>query len=166
MKFVFILLLIPVLSFGQTVHVKDDKIVYEGKEKINGLSSAEIFSRLQSRLPELVNEYQEEEKSTSSIRAKGAFKLKTPYSLVRTVSYFITIKTKDGGYEYLIDSVSFTERERGKKTVTRSSEEVVEGMSETGKIVGETEKVLNETDMRFQKLLALLKQEAARDGKL
>jgi hypothetical protein len=163
MKFLFVLLIIPVLSIGQTVHIKDEKIFYKGEQKINGLPSAEIFSRIQKQLPAIVNDYKEEEKSSASIKAKGAFKLNTPYTLVRRASYFITITTKDDGYDYVIDSVSFTERERGKKTITRYSEEVVEGMGETGKIVGETEKVLNETDMRFQKLLALLKSAVSKE---
>lgn len=166
MKFLFILLMIPVVSLGQTVHIKDKKIFYEGKEKISGVSSAEIFSRIQKQLPSIVSNYSEEEKSATSIKAKGEFKLKTPYAIVRRVAYFITINANDGGYDYVIDSVSFTERQRGKKTVTLPSEKVVEGINETGKVVGETEKVLNETDMRFQKLLAVLKKETNEGEKL
>jgi hypothetical protein len=65
----------------------------------------------------------------------------------------------ENGYEYRIDSVSFTQKERGEKAVTKSSEDVIEGISETGKVVGETEKILNETDMKFQRVLALLRSE-------
>jgi hypothetical protein len=32
-------------------------------------------------------------------------------------------------------------------------------MGETGAVVGETEKILNETDMRFEKLIAVLRSE-------
>jgi len=53
--------------------------------------------------------------------------------------------------------VSFTEQKRGEKPSTKSSKEVVDNMGEQGAIVGETEKLLNEVDMRFQKLLALLR---------
>lgn len=161
MKFLFILLIVPVLSMSQTVHIKDEKINYEGTEKIAGLSAAEIFSRLEKQLPSIVDGFKEEKKSGASIKAKGTFKLRTPYNLVRSVSYFLTLKAMDEGYEYIIDSVSFTQKKRGEKTITMPSEKVVEGMSETGAIVGETEKILNETDMRFQKLLALLKSKTA-----
>src|SRR5215213_4316184 len=128
MKFLFVFLIIPVLSIGQTIHIKDEKIIYEGQEKIGGTSSAEIFSRVQKQLPVIVNDYQEEEKSAASIKAKGAFRLTTPYSVIRKVSYFITINEIEGGYRYVIDSVSFIEKERGKKTVTKASAEVAEGM--------------------------------------
>lgn len=157
MKFLFIFLIWPAFSIGQTVHIKDKEIFYEGKEKVEGLSTAEIFSRIQKLLPDLVNNYQEEEKSENSIKAKGQLRLQTPYNIIRKVSYVINVKATDKGYEYVIDSVFYYERERGRKATTRSSEDVLDGISETGKVVGETEKILNETDMRLQKLLALLR---------
>ena len=159
MKFLCILLLIPALSIGQTVHIKDEKIVYEGKETVAGLSSSEIFSRIQKVLPDIVKNYEVDTQSSNSISAKGELKLRTPYTVIRTVSYFIFVNAMGNGYEYRIDSVSFTKKERGGKAVTRSSEEVIEGISETGKVVGETEKILNETDMKFQRVLALLRSE-------
>jgi hypothetical protein len=162
MKFLFILLIIPALSIGQTVHIKDDKIVYEGKEKLEGFSSAEIFSRIQKAVPELVDGYILNKQSENSIAATGKLKLKTPYNTIRTVSYFIAVDATDSGYGYKIDSVFFTEKERSGKEVTKSSTEVIEGISETGKVVGETEKILNETDMKFQRLLALLRSKLSK----
>lgn len=162
MKALFLFLIIPVLSFGQTIHVQDEKIVYEGKEKI-ALSSSEIFGRIQKALPGLVSNYEVEEQSGNSVKARGKLKLQTPYYLVRTVTYSIKLSAVDNGYEYQIDSVSFNEQERGKKMVTKSSKEMLDNMSETGAIVGETEKILNETDMRFQKLLAVLKSKVKGD---
>jgi hypothetical protein len=162
MKFLFILLIIPVVSIGQTVHIKDNKIIYEGKEKLEGLASAEIFSRIQKAVPELVDNYMLNKHAENSITATGQLKLKTPYPIIRTVSYSIAVNATDGGYEYKIDSVFFTEKERGGKQVTKSSTEVIEGISETGRVVGETEKILNETDMKFQRLLALLRSELSK----
>lgn len=156
MKILLLILILPVLSFAQTIHVKDEKIVYEDKEKI-ALSSSEIFNRIQQALPNLVSNYQVEEQSENSVKARGELKLKTPYNLIRAVTYSIKVNTTHNGYEYQIDSVSFIEQERGEKLVTKSSKEVLEGMSETGAMVGATEKILNETDMRFQKILAILK---------
>jgi hypothetical protein len=158
MKLLFILL-IPVFSIGQTVHIKDDKIVYEGRENIPGLSAEEIFRKVQKTLPGLVRNYSIDKQSVNSVRARGEMKLKTPYPSVRSVSYFIAVHAEENCYEYKLDSVFFKEKERGGKEVTKSSTEVIDGISETGRVVGETEKVLNETDMKFQRLLALLRSE-------
>lgn len=161
MKMLLLLLLLPVFAFAQTVHIKDEKIVYEGKEKINSASASQVFERMQKVLPDIINNYKSEEQSAHSIKARGEMKLRTPYNVVRTVSYSIKVNALQDGYEYIIDSVAFTERERGGKISTKQSSEVLENMGETGKIVGDTEKLLNETDMRFQKLLALLKLKTA-----
>jgi len=158
MKMLLLCLLLPVISVGQTVHIKDEKIVYEGKEKLQ-LPQHEIFNRIQQAVPKIIDHYQLEHQSDTSIKARGELKLKTPYHLVRIVEYSIKISSTESGYEYLIDSVIFKEQERGEKAVTRPSKEVVDDMGETGKIVGDTEKILNETDMRFQKLLTILKKE-------
>ena len=156
--------MIPAVSIGQTVHIKDDKIVYEGKETIEAVSSSEIFSRLQKALPDIVKNYQVDAQSGNSIGARGQLKLKTPYNVSRTVSYSIRLNAVENGYEYKIDSVFYTEKERGGKEISRSSTEVIKGISETGKVVGETEKLLNETDMRFQRILALLRSEIKKGG--
>ena len=162
MKALFLFLVVPVLSFGQTIHVKDKKIAYEGKEKI-ALPASEIFSRMERVLPGLISKYMVEQQSGNSIKARGELKMQTPYYLVRTVTYSIKLSAVDNSYEYQIDSVLFNEQERGKKLVTKSSKEVLDNMSETGAIVGETENILNETDMRFQKLLAVLKSKVKGD---
>jgi len=162
MKVLLFCLLLPVFSLGQTVHIKDDKIIYEGKEKLTS-SNNEIFARIQHAVPKMVDNYQLEEQSGQSIKARGELRLTTPYHLIRTVSYSIKINVTESGYEYKIDSVIFKEQERGEKAVIKPSEKVVEDMGETGKIVGDTEKILNETDMRFQKLLAHLKKQIKED---
>ena len=158
MKILLFCLLLPVFSLGQTVHIKDDKIVYEGKEKM-ATPGEQIFNRIEKALPKIVDSFHQEEMSDHSIKGRGELRLTTPYHLIRTVSYSITVKATSSGYEYLIDSVMFKDQERGEKPVTKPSEEVLKDMEETGKIVGDTEKILNETDMRFQKLLALLRRE-------
>jgi hypothetical protein len=163
MKVLFIVLLLPVFSIAQTVHIKEEKIIYEGKEKIEGASSQQILDKIQKQLPGIIDNYKEESLSGNSLKAKGELKLTTPYNVVRSVAYTLTLNPADGGYEYLIDDVFFIERERGKKRVTKTSEEVLEGMTETGKLVGETEKILNETDMLFQKLLALIKSATSKE---
>lgn len=158
MKVLFLFLILPVFAYGQTIHVKDDKIVYEGKEK-SILPVKETFDRIQVALPKIVDNYSIEQQTENSIVAKGELKLKTPHHIKRTVHYFLKITSTENGYEYLIDSVMFKEREKGEKEIIIPSQKVVKNMDETGKVVGVTEKILNETDMKFQKLLALLRRE-------
>ncbi|HEV8283442.1 MAG TPA: hypothetical protein VGQ09_03990 [Chitinophagaceae bacterium] len=157
MKVFFALLVLPLFSASQTVHVKDGSILYEGKEKVTGVSASEIYNRIQHILPSLIDDYQIEKQSANAVRARGELNLKTPFNIIRTVHYSMELRAVENGYEYLIDSVSFTERKRGEKPSTKSSKEVLDNMSEQGAIVGETERLLNETDMRFQKLLAVLR---------
>jgi len=177
MKLFFALLLLPLFAASQTVHVKDGSIVYEGKEKVEGVSASEIYNRIQHILPSLVDDYKAssrpspKEKAMSTqgqlsenslqsadvVKARGQLHLKTPYTIIRTVHYSLELKAIENGYEYLIDSVSFTEQKRGEKAETKSSKEVFDNMSEQGAIVGETERLLNETDMRFQRLLDVLR---------
>jgi hypothetical protein len=157
MKFLIALLILPLFSASQTVHVKEDIILYEGKEKVIGVSAAQIDKRIPDILRSLVDNFKVEKQSADKVRGRGQLKLKTPYNIIRTVDYSIELRGMQDGYEYLIDSVSFTEQKRGEKSVTKSSKEVLENMGEQGAIVGETERLLNETDMRFQRLLAMLK---------
>jgi hypothetical protein len=102
--------------------------------------------------------YEKIENGDGSLKAKGEFRLRTPHSIVRTVSYIITTKVSDAGYEYTIDSVSLTEKKRGISTTTKSSKEIVEEMEDFGKQAENAERILNEIDMRLQQVLALLKK--------
>jgi len=156
MKILFTLLILPLLSFGQTVHVKDENVVYEGKEKIAEVSASEIYNRIQKCLPSIIDNYRIEKQSANAFKARGVLRLKTPFNIIRTVPYSIELRPIENGYEYRIDSVSFTEQKRGEKVTIRSSKEVLGNMGEADP-VEETERILNETDMRFQKLLDLLK---------
>lgn len=157
MKLFFILLVLPLFSAAQTVHVKDGIILYEGKEKVAEASASEVYASIQNVLPSLIENFQVEKRSANKLRARGALKLKTPYNIIRTVDYSIELTAMKNGYEYVIDSVSFTEQKRGEKADTKSSKEVLENMGEQGAVVRETERLLNETDMRFQKVLAVLR---------
>ena len=157
MKTALLLLLFPVLAFGQTIHVKDKKIVYEGKENLGrpmpSLATADL-----GRILGVPGDHQASVKQ-GELEVYGKLKLQSPYPFIRYVNYRFKLTPLDSGYKYVIDSVYFTEQERGRRIDTISSEEMVEKMGETGKIVGETEKILNETDMRFQKLIAVVRSE-------
>lgn len=158
MKTVLFFLLFPAFAFGQTIHVKDKKIVYEGKEDLGRRTNPVTEDQLE-RMLGIEGQHPAAELQEKSVAVHGRMKLKTPYPILRYVNYRFKLTPLDSGYKYVIDSVYYTEQERGRKIDTLSSEKMVNRMDETGAIVGETEKILNETDMRFEKLIAVLRSE-------
>jgi hypothetical protein len=158
MKTVLFFLLFPAFAYGQTIHVKDKKIVYEGKEDLGRPMNPVTEVQLE-RILGIQGQHKAGELEEKSVAVYGRMKLKTPYPLMRYVNYRFKLTTLDSGYKYVIDSVYYTEQERGRKIDTFSSEKMVDRMGETGAVVGETEKILNETDMRFEKLIAVLRSE-------
>src|SRR5262249_21989173 len=144
MKLFLVLLFLPLFSASQTVHARDGVIHYGGKEDIEGVSASDIQDRVQHILPSLVNGYKIETQTANELRARGELKLKTPYNIIRVVHYSVEVTSTQNGYEYLIDSVSFTEQRRGEKPETKSSKEVLGNMSEQEPVVGETERLLNQ----------------------
>jgi hypothetical protein len=160
MKYLFLFFLFPLFSKSQTVHIKDEKIEYEGRVTVNGLSASEIGIRIQKILNGAIDDptrhvIKEEEKG--KIKAEGEMRLTTPYSFIRTVFYTIKITPVNKGYTYFLDNVFLKEQERGKEVKSKSSKELLEEMGEAGKTVIDTEKILNEIDMRIQQLLATIK---------
>ena len=164
MKILFILLFVPLYSLCQTVHVKDDRIFYEGKEKIEGITSSEIMSRLQQAIQTAETNYKKAETTDGMLKAEGQFRLKTAHQLIRTVTYLLTIKPTNDGYEYTVDSVSMTEKKRGISTTKKPSKEILERMEDYGKEAENTERILNEIDLRIQHMLVLLRKTAAGDN--
>lgn len=162
MKMLFIFMLLPALSIGQTVHMKDHKIVYEGKERIPGVSTSELLKRLGEALPGIVHHYHVSKQSDQYIQADGELRMNGSYSHIHTVNYSIQLIPEENGYQYRIDSVFFKETVRGGKTIIRSSKEVLDDMGEAGQIVWDTEKILNETDMRFREVLDKIKMATLR----
>lgn len=163
MKFVLIFLFVPLFSLSQTVHTKDDRIFYEGKEKTTGVPSSEIIRRLRQVMQAVMLSYETVDSSNGSIKAKGQFRLNTPHRIIRTVDLFITVKPSDNGYDYVIDSVSMKETKRGLSTTVKSSKEILEEMEDFGKQAEDTERILNEIDLRIQQLLALMKKSMTAD---
>lgn len=97
------------------------------------------------------------ERQEKGVKARGALKLTTPHHLIRILQYTIELTEKDSGYTYRIDSVSLLERVRGEKAKVRTSKELLEALSESGKGAIEAEQLLNEIDMRLQQILAVLR---------
>jgi hypothetical protein len=159
-KHIIFILLIPVVTNGQTAHVDEDRIVYKGTVKLEQVNKEDMYTRAKNAILNnvkgskkgIVDGNNEKEK----IAAKGSIRLSSPYHIIKTVEYILELSLEDGKYKYRIDSVYINEIERGGKTNKISSEELLKGMEVTGATSANTEKQLNEIDMNFQKLLVLI----------
>jgi len=157
---IILLLLIPVVTNGQTVHVDEDRIVYKGTIKLEQMNKEDMYPRAKNALLSHVKGSKkgivEDNNEKEKIAAKGSIRLSSPYHIIKTVEYILELSFEDGKYKYRIDSVYIKQAERGGKTNKISSEELLKGMEVTGPTSANTEKQLNEIDMNFQKLLALV----------
>lgn len=157
---IIFLLLIPVVTYGQTVHVDGDRIVYKGTVKLDSINKEELYARAKNAI---LNNVKGSKKvivagnnEKEMIAAKGSIKLAFPYHIIKTVEYILELSVNDGNYKYRIDSVYIKQVERGGKTIKISSEELLKGMDVSGPVSLNAEKQMNEIDMNFQKLLALV----------
>lgn len=154
-------LLLPVFTYGQTVHVDSGRIVYKGILIIDHVDQNELLERAKNTFLIIAKASEKSMIFDSSekkmIAAKGSIRLSSPHTLVKTVEYILEISVKDGVCKYRIDSVYLKEVERGGKTTKISSEKLLKGMEQSGAVSAETEKQLNEIDMHFQKLIDLLR---------
>ena len=157
-------LLIPAVTYGQTVHVDSNRIVYKGTIKLDSVNKEELFARARNAIFNNVKGGKDsivtDNKEKGIISAKGCIKLASPYHIIKKVEYILELSVDDGKYEYRIDSVSIKQVERGGKTTRIYSEELLKGLDVTvsGFVPGsgDVEKQLNEIDMNFQKLIALV----------
>ena len=168
MKFiqqVLFFLLIPSVTFGQTVHIDSNRIVYKETVKLDSVNKEELFARAKKTIFNNVNGGKESNVTGNNekgmISAKGSIRLASRYHIIKTVEYLFELSVDDGKYEYRIDSVHIKQVERGGKTIRIYSEELLIGLDVTvsGFVpgAGNVEKQLNEIDMNFQKLIALVK---------
>ena len=159
-KRIVFLLLIPVATSGQTVHVEEDRIVYKGTVKLEQVNKEDLYTKAKNALLNNVKgskkEIIEDDNEKEKIAANGSIKLSSPYHIIKTVEYILELSLEDGKYKYRIDSVYIKQKERNGKTNKISSEELLKGMEVTGPTSANTEKQLNEIDMNFQKLIALV----------
>lgn len=154
------LLLFPLASLSQTVHVEGEEIVYQGVLQAPMVEEPEARLRGEQALASTLKglgEVTTMDLPKKGVTARASLKLTTPYHLIRILHYTIELTENDSGYTYRIDSVSLQERVRGEKAMVRSSKELLEALSESGKGAIEAEKLLNETDMRLQQILAVLR---------
>jgi hypothetical protein len=159
-KHLLYLLLLPTVTYGQTVHIDEDRIVYKGAVNVGQINKEELYETAKQSIYDNVKGSKantiKDDRQNGKICVKGTIKLTTPYEIIRTVGYVLELSVEEGGYKYRIDSVYMKQVERGGKTIKVPSTEVFKGIEATGPEAVETEKVLNEIDLKFQKILVLI----------
>ena len=170
MKLILLLLLIPFFASAQTVHIEKGKIEYQGTVKVKGISKETLYDRAKNALLKYVTANKDENKidtiEKGTLKSNAKIRLSSPYSIIRTVHYTITINIDDGEYKYKIDSVFIKHKERGGKTKVIPSEDLVKDMETSGNVAIDAEKQLNEIDMRFQKLIFMVNSPMKNSRKL
>lgn len=153
-------MLVPAVSYAQTVHIDEDRIVYKGTVTMANAVKEELYERakdaVRNNVKKTKDNIAEDNKQKGMIAVKGKIKLVTPYHLIRKVEYLLELSVDDGSYKYRIDSVYLGQVERGEKKTRISSDKLVKGVDVTGPESWDAEKLVNEIDMNFQKLLALI----------
>jgi len=166
-KLLRLLFLFPVMAYGQTVHIDDDRIVYKGTVKVGQISKDNLYESVKQAIYDNVSRSKKntllDDKTNGRIAVKGKMKLTTPYHLVRTVGFLLEVIVDDGGYKYRIDSVYMVQVERGGKTIKARSGDVYKGIEATGPESVEAEKIVNEIDLKFQKMLVLIKSDIRKE---
>src|ERR1051326_3559807 len=156
-KYIIFVLLMPVMTSGQTVHVDSDRIVYKGTVKLDDVNKDELFARANHVLSADIKGNERvmitNDNGKEMIMTKGTMRLTSPYSMISIVEYIFELSPDKGGFKYRIDSVYIKETERGGETTKISSGELLKGMDMSGTVAAATEKKLNEIDMKFEKII-------------
>jgi len=161
-KQVILFLLIPAVTFGQTIHIDSNRIFYKGTVNLDAVNKEELFARARNAIFNNVKEGSmvTDNKEKGMIAAKGSIKLSSPYHIIKKLEYILELAVNDGKYEYRVDSIHIKQAERGGKTIIIYSEELLKGLDLTASGFvpgyGDVEKQVNEIDMNFQKLIALV----------
>src|SRR5258705_1941980 len=107
-KRIAFLLLIPVITHGQTAHVDSNRIVYKGTVKPGNVNKEELFTRAENAIRSNVKGDKQviigENNEKGMIVTKGSIQLSSPYHLIKTVEYVLELLVEDGNYKYRIDS--------------------------------------------------------------
>lgn len=151
---------VPVAA--QTVHVDSGRVAYQNTILVDHATQVELFFRAQKAIADYVTQQPALIKTdaiNNEISGQGTIRLKSPYHLIKNLSYTITLSVQDGGYQYRIDSVYLQEEERGGDSKLTSSRELLKGMDVSGSASWIMEEQLNEIDMNLQKVIALVKGE-------
>jgi len=161
-KHAFFLLLIPMITSGQTVHIDSGRIVYKGTIKLDSVNKDELYARAKNVFLSNISGTRlvmiSEDNEKEMISAKGSMSLVSLFSIIKKVEFILELSIDDGNYNYRVDSVYIDEMERGGKRNKISSGELLKGMGVSGSVAAASEKELNEIDMKFEKLIDLVNE--------
>ena len=153
-----LILLLPALALGQTIHFEKDRVGYKGKMEFSGSDKSDNYLKAKDLLlnivkpaPDSLKENEEEKELIASANMRIP---SSKHHIIKTLDYKVRLKPGKNEIAYEIGNIKLNITERGKKTKTFHAEEILKGMEENGKVSMMAEKELNEIDMHLQKLIA------------
>ncbi|HEY1023145.1 MAG TPA: hypothetical protein VGE06_12575 [Flavisolibacter sp.] len=167
MKHLLIVLLFPLFTLGQTVHHDGEKIVYEGNVKLDAGGLSNMQNRLQNVLADVAGKMADSiliRAGEDAIQAAASIRMNSPYAIIRKMHFTLQLAPHATGYTYTVDSIVVTEKRRGWKEKSVTSEEMIDNLEETGNAAIELEITLNEIDLRIQKLLRVLENKMKQES--
>ena len=137
--------------------MQDGRIVYKGSINTS-LSFRQLHDVIDRAMKYTGNKDEEwfTDSLSEDIVVNATMKLKSDLATINRLHYQIKFSKNEQGYHFQIDSVKLLQKERGYKTTSVSSEELIKNLDDTGPIASASEKQLNEIDMRIQQLMDLL----------
>src|SRR5436190_1333176 len=114
-KYIIFVLVMPMMTSGQTVHVDSDRIVYKGTVRLDDVNKDELLARANHVLSTNIKRDEKvmitNDNEKEMIIAKGTMRLTSPYSMISTVEYIFELSRNEVGFKYRIDSVYVKETE-------------------------------------------------------
>ena len=158
-----LILLLPAMALGQTIHFEKDRVAYKGKMENTGTGKADSYHKAKEILLTIVQapiDSLKENKEEKELIASATLRLpSSKYQETKTVDYKMKLKPGENEIKYEIGDIKLNIRERGKKGKTLHAEEILKGMEEHGKVAVLAEKELNEIDMHIQRLIASMQSQ-------
>ncbi len=155
-----LMLLLPTLALGQTIHFEKDRVGYKGKMEFNRSDKSDNYLKAKDLLLNIVKvrpDSLKENKEEKELIASASMRLpSSKHHITKTLDYNLRLKPGDDAIGYEIGNIKLNIKERGKKTKTLHAEEILKGMEENGKVSMMAEKELNAIDMHFQNLIATM----------
>src|SRR5438270_5224930 len=112
MKSIIIIFFFPLMALSQTVHLNKNEIEYKGQFDA-AAGKGELYtiakSFLQKKVGKIHHTIISENTDKDELVAYGTVKLHTPYSLIRTLHYTISLNADKEKLKYHIDSVYLVE---------------------------------------------------------
>jgi len=166
MKVILFLLLIPLSTSAQTVHVEDNKIIYKEKVHVEGATVEQLVALAKQAISHLDKKNDpkivQDKNGKTMVWSSGVIKLTSSDNVSKKVTYIIEIDVEKENYQYRIDSVYLVQKEPGHHSTKISSEDLLSKMNSSGQVAASTERQLNEIDMDFQKLIDRIKNNMAK----